>query len=726
VPEFRIQRCLGRGGFGEVYKAVMSRGNGVEMDVAIKVLRSDLDPSSQGIQRLRDEGRLLGRMTHPSILRVYDLVVIEGHAALVSEYVAGDDLTRILKEDPIPQRAAFEIVAQVAAALDAAWSHPSVADGKPLHLVHRDIKPDNVRIDPFGAVKLLDFGIAQASRVRREAHTSVNTIMGSTQYLSPERLVQQEIGPEADVFALGCTAFEVLAGETLFVRKSMRQMYLLMVDEDRFESFVAERCASHHHRLGDAGVSLVRDMTTYDKRRRPTAGEVATRCDTAADNMTGPTLRSWCRTRTWSPPPEMTGPLEGLSFVVHTGSGVGPLPPTATARHLLPTAATTDDQSATPEPAPTQAITRPFVDEQTLSDLDSGPVPDAPVPASALPPPPDSGPSPWTSEERAALGAGPRSPTPSEMELLGDHPGTSDPAPEREVEPEVDTDPSVHATSTSLGLPAPEQVPDDLPEPPGTQRLPVLERQRSPELWPLPMVTATVGPTEEVPTHTVLEDAITGEVTVRVRRVPRKRADGSVAPRRRLTRSSSGAPLREVTRELPLAEALAEPTVRVLAPGRERDEPTLSGRDATWPGRAPDEDDTSSDPRPNLAVPAARIDEVPPPPASPEEDLLEAGEATTGSLHLASGIHAAAARPAHSEATVPPQDDDSEQGDATLPDDRPAPTAPQERSSELKLGARGARAGSYTSLVASAGGLAGLLLGVTLLLLVLLVVWLAR
>ena len=57
------------------------------MDVAIKVLRADLDPSSQGVQRLRDEGRLLGRLTHPTILRVYDLVVLEGRAALVSEYV---------------------------------------------------------------------------------------------------------------------------------------------------------------------------------------------------------------------------------------------------------------------------------------------------------------------------------------------------------------------------------------------------------------------------------------------------------------------------------------------------------------------------------------------------------------------------------------------------------------------------------------------------------------
>ncbi|MEQ1502928.1 MAG: serine/threonine-protein kinase [Myxococcota bacterium] len=317
MPEFHIQRCLGRGGFGEVYKGVMSRGGGVEVDVAIKVLRPDLEPASQGVQRLRDEGRLLGRLTHPTILRVYDLVVFDGRAALISEYVAGADLARLLREERIPPRAVFEAIAQVAAALDAAWSWPSVTDGKPLHLVHRDIKPDNIRIDPHGVVKLLDFGIAQAQTVHREAQTSVNTIMGSTQYLAPERLVQQEVGPESDVFALGCSLFEALAGEALFARRSMRQMYVLMVEERRFEQFLAERCAIHAPRLGtDRALALIRAMTSWRKQNRPTAAEVAARCDTISDGTDGPTLTQWCRTRTWPPPPTIAGPLDGVRFTV--------------------------------------------------------------------------------------------------------------------------------------------------------------------------------------------------------------------------------------------------------------------------------------------------------------------------------------------------------------------------------------------------------------------------
>jgi len=362
VAEFEIHRCLGRGGFGEVYRGVMSRGGGIAMDVAIKVLRPDLDPSSQGVQRLRDEGRLLGRLTHPTILRVYDLVVIEGRAALISEYVDGDDLAHVVRTDARPPpRATFEIVAQVAAALDAAWSWPSVMDGQPLHLVHRDIKPDNIRLDPHGVVKLLDFGIAQASAVEREAETSVNIIMGSAQYLAPERMVQQEVGPESDVFALGCTLYEALTGEALFFRKSMRQMYLLMIEENRYWPYIDERLA----KLDDGVLtherarSLLRAMIAYKKTERPTAGDVAARCDVISESLQGPTLRRWARNHTWPKPDDTeSGPLEGRTY-----TSVLSLP-APEARTL---ALRTEDDWELPDPAET--LTDPGTRSPALGEL---------------------------------------------------------------------------------------------------------------------------------------------------------------------------------------------------------------------------------------------------------------------------------------------------------------------------------------------------------------------
>ncbi len=709
MPEFRIQRCLGRGGFGEVYKAVMTRGNGVEMDVAIKVLRSDLDPASQGIQRLRDEGRLLGRMTHPSILRVYDLVVIEGHAALVSEYVAGDDLSRLLKEAPIPPRVGFEVVAQVAAALDAAWSHPSLTDGKPLQLVHRDVKPDNIRIDPFGAVKLLDFGIAQAARVQREAHTSVNTIMGSTQYLSPERLVEQETGPEGDVFALGCTAFEILTGEALFVRKSMRQMYLLMVDEGRFSSFVAERCASHLARLGPHGVALVTDTTAYDRARRPTASEVALRCDTLADGLSGPTLRAWCRSRTWSPPPEMSGPLEGQCFVIQTGAvSTGPLPPTATARHKLASFREEAAAESTDELAPTQAHraagppppARSPLDEPTLEDLtrttgpltvtmrSAAPGPDpGTAPAPAAPPAlgPSTGPSPWTPEERLALASGSLS---LPLELPPPPPPGRDTTAlrRREPEPSVDSDASTPLAETSRpGAVALTEVPD-LPEPPGTHRLPVLERQRSPALCPAPTATLAVPPPEG---ESAPDAPATGEVAVRdevpVRAAPRPAS--AVAP----PATARSAPVDPLFSETLLVQALSESTVRVLAavPAGEEDTQRKKGSPSWSIGS------------PTSEAPSSAEATLPPLPASAARTEVLVRPQGPSSVSAPSATSAPADAAAHPRRSVDPTPAAAPPPEVRSPRPPPRP--------------------SYTPLVASAGGFAGLLVGVALLLAVLLV-----
>ncbi|HHO53102.1 MAG TPA: hypothetical protein ENK18_20065 [Deltaproteobacteria bacterium] len=401
VPHFRIQSCVGRGGFGEVYKGVMSRGGGLEVDVAIKLLRPDLKPNDQGLQRLRDEGRLLGRLTHPTILRVYDLVTLDGRAALVTEYVAGDDLGQLLTDEVLPARAVYEVIAQVAAALDAAWSWPSVTDGKPMHLVHRDIKPDNIRIDPNGVVKLLDFGIARAGTIEREAQTSSDVIMGSAQYLAPERLVQQEIGPESDIFALGCTMFEALTAEALFARKSMRQMYLLMVEPRRYEEFVADRCTTWRERLGsDRALALIKAMTAYRKADRPRAAEVAARCDLISDGIPGPTLTQWSRGRDWVSAQADAGPLEGRAFETSVASLADLVEAEVQAERQRPelTPGAWEDVSPPDREPPGR---EPVLGEVEPQDLDLEEV-------SALK---GEGPTPWTGAELAALFSEARTPS---------------------------------------------------------------------------------------------------------------------------------------------------------------------------------------------------------------------------------------------------------------------------------------------------------------------------
>ena len=99
---FQIHACLGRGGFGEVYRATMESAGGVTSEVAIKVLRADINPGSDSVKRLRDEGRLLGKLSHPSIVKVHDLVVLDGRVSLVTEYIDGQDLDQCFKGGRAP------------------------------------------------------------------------------------------------------------------------------------------------------------------------------------------------------------------------------------------------------------------------------------------------------------------------------------------------------------------------------------------------------------------------------------------------------------------------------------------------------------------------------------------------------------------------------------------------------------------------------------------------
>ena len=232
---FQIHGCLGRGGFGEVYRATMGSSGGVQTEVAVKVLRSDIDPGSDSVKRLRDEGRLLGQLSHPSIVKVHDLVLLDARVSLVTEYIEGEDLDQCFKgEARIPPRALLAAVGEVASALDGAYNSPSPISGQPLRLIHRDIKPANIRIGRHGEVKLLEFGIARAGNAVREAQTAAYAMMGSYRYMAPERFHEDEVDPPSDVFALGAVLYEGLAAERFFEGLTLQQVYAFMLSSNRF------------------------------------------------------------------------------------------------------------------------------------------------------------------------------------------------------------------------------------------------------------------------------------------------------------------------------------------------------------------------------------------------------------------------------------------------------------------------------------------------------------
>ena len=214
MRRFRVERELGRGGFGRVLLA-RELGPVVVTPVAIKLAQGMWRPCPDDARRARDEARLLASLDHPAIVRLQSLIQTQHGPALILEYVPGFTLHQILKAvDRLPLVPALEVVAEVADALDRGWTQPGPT-GEPLRLLHRDIKPNNLMITPLGAVKVLDFGIARASAVGRELPSGPVPV-GTTDYMAPERTQRrgQEGAetPAGDVFGLGLVLFGALTG----------------------------------------------------------------------------------------------------------------------------------------------------------------------------------------------------------------------------------------------------------------------------------------------------------------------------------------------------------------------------------------------------------------------------------------------------------------------------------------------------------------------------------
>ena len=330
--QFALGALLGAGTFGEVYLARMTSPNGIQQNVAMKLLNPGLHPKSQPISRMRDEGHMLASLNHPAILAVKDLCVIDGRIGLVTEFVPGSDLHDLIfdAEDPIPAKPLLQVVSALADALDVAWKTPAPT-GTPMALVHRDVKPVNVRVTPHGSVKLLDFGIATSEDERRETATVERMAIGTPPYMAPEVHTYEvlEALPSRDVFALGATLFEGLAHEMFLEGLEAKAIVRLSNQKARFQEWMSLRLpllADQDPRL----VALVARMLRFEHEGRPTARQVADEAAELAEKLPGSSLRAWCQQHAWPPAATKTGPWSGRK-VTDEGFG-GPQQPTPTRR----------------------------------------------------------------------------------------------------------------------------------------------------------------------------------------------------------------------------------------------------------------------------------------------------------------------------------------------------------------------------------------------------------
>ena len=275
LPEStEIIETLGEGSFGTVYVARIAEG-AFERTVVLKVLKSNWADNEEILKRARDEAVLLGRLNHDNIVRVEQLTEIDGRPAVVMEHIQGLTLDRIVKaHGPLPVGVAIGVALKVANALDAAFNREPPGGGGALHVVHRDIKPSNIIVSVSGAVKVLDFGTARADFGARGARTSSLTI-GSPLYMAPEAFDGLESDPTVDIYALGATLYELVAGVP---------MGKLSVNPDRHAERKKTRLdqlrspAIQDERVLAAVKKLIEKCVRYDPKRRPTASDMKRLC----------------------------------------------------------------------------------------------------------------------------------------------------------------------------------------------------------------------------------------------------------------------------------------------------------------------------------------------------------------------------------------------------------------------------------------------------------------
>ena len=391
ADRYQLEELLGSGAMGEVWRAadrVLGR------PVAIKLLKA---ADTADIERFRMEAQTTARLNHPHVVGVYDFGSDHGRLHLVMELVDGWTLARVMsRRGSLAAREAAAIAAQVAQGLSAAHRQG---------VIHRDIKPANVMLTADRTVKITDFGIARFTDDSAGTATATGKILGTADYLAPERALGRSAQPASDVYSLGCVLYELLTGRPPFSGTTSLAVVQQHVDT----------APPPPHRLSAAVPRPLSDyvlrLLAKDPAQRPSAHEAA----------------EWLAAQEWeADPAESAGPTEPLDPVtpdraLSPSAGMSPPPPRsgAPATHSRPhnrrrqaskallggaavalfaaatalgVALNSDGDSPAPAVSPRPAPTRtPSSHPTAVTSPPAGESATAPAPPSAVPP---TGPAP--------------------------------------------------------------------------------------------------------------------------------------------------------------------------------------------------------------------------------------------------------------------------------------------------------------------------------------------
>ncbi|HTV22066.1 MAG TPA: protein kinase [Polyangiaceae bacterium] len=219
VGRYALFDEIAAGGMATIHLGRLVGPVGFSRTVAIKTLHPQFAKDPEFVEMFLEEARLASRIQHPNVISTVDVATAEGEVFLVMEYVAGESLAKLVrsalkKGDPMPVDIAVSILAGMLHGLHA--THEAKNEQlEPMHIVHRDVSPQNVLVGLDGIARIFDFGVAKAAAMRSQS-TSDGQMKGKLSYMSPEQLNSRDVDRRTDVFAAGVVAWECLAGRRLF------------------------------------------------------------------------------------------------------------------------------------------------------------------------------------------------------------------------------------------------------------------------------------------------------------------------------------------------------------------------------------------------------------------------------------------------------------------------------------------------------------------------------
>ena len=278
IGAYRLVAGLGQGGMARVYLALSQKQGGFNKLLVLKVLRSDLGGDADFLQMFLQEARLAARLNHPHVVQTYEIGDDASRHFIAMEYLEGQALSAVLAR---VGRGAMPLDLHVRILCDALdglhYAHEMTDfDGTPLHIVHRDVSPQNVFVTYTGQSKLLDFGIAKVAGTTR---TQQGVIKGKTGYMAPEQALGTAIDRRADVFAVGVMLWEALA----------RRRLVEKTDDD--VSALTRRITGNDPRVRDVAPEAVLELAAICDKAM--AKEPADRYATAADMQAA--LEAWLK-----------------------------------------------------------------------------------------------------------------------------------------------------------------------------------------------------------------------------------------------------------------------------------------------------------------------------------------------------------------------------------------------------------------------------------------------